>query len=245
MRIIITAAIFFAVLAVSAHAGVPFITDDPAPIDYRCWEIIAGSQLLKTGSLFLETAPHIEANYGAFHNIELHLLVPMLINSTTRSYGLSDIESGIKARVIKEGNTVPEISSSIAVLFPTGNHSRGLGTGQIFLLLPLWLQKTFDPFSAYGGGGYWLSIGPSAKSFWLFGTVIQGDWGEKISLGAEVYLYAFKQSGAPTDVAFNVGGSYAFTETHQLLLSIGTGIAGEIDLSAYAGFRVLIGTPER
>ena len=36
---------------------------------------------------------------------------------------------------------------------PTGSAARGLGVGKTWYKVPLWVQKSFGPWTTYGGGG--------------------------------------------------------------------------------------------
>src|SRR6185437_16242707 len=63
-----------------AHAGPPFQTDDPEPIEYKHTEMYAFTLVDSTGKnaggTVLE-APAYEVNYGALPNVHLHLVIPM------------------------------------------------------------------------------------------------------------------------------------------------------------------------
>ena len=36
---------------------------------------------------------------------------------------------------------------------PTGSATKGLGVGKTWYKVPLWAQKSFGPWTTYGGGG--------------------------------------------------------------------------------------------
>src|ERR1035441_8329121 len=59
------------------HAGPPFVTDDPEPVDYQHWEFYIASAHTKLGGDWSGTAPHIELNYGVVPNVQLHLIAPL------------------------------------------------------------------------------------------------------------------------------------------------------------------------
>src|SRR5258708_838938 len=56
--------------ATLAHAGPPFATDDPEPVEYRHWEIYLGSQYEHGGDGASGTLPHLEVNYGALPELQ-------------------------------------------------------------------------------------------------------------------------------------------------------------------------------
>jgi hypothetical protein len=68
-------------------AGPPFVTDDPAPVKYRHWEIYLASQHLHDDEGWSGTAPHIEVNYGAVPNVQLHLIAPYAYSKPSDSSG--------------------------------------------------------------------------------------------------------------------------------------------------------------
>jgi len=60
-----------------AFAGPPFRTDDPQPVDFRHWEAYFFSTLDKTRDGRATQFPALEFNWGAFPNVQLHLIVPV------------------------------------------------------------------------------------------------------------------------------------------------------------------------
>src|ERR1700744_6062717 len=59
-------------LPMAAHAGPPFVTDDPEPVDYGYWEInnAVMSRAVAGGT---QGASLIDANYGALPGLQLHV----------------------------------------------------------------------------------------------------------------------------------------------------------------------------
>src|SRR5690348_14440093 len=87
------------------HAGPPFLTDDPEPVSLHHWEIFLASQHTRTRDGSAETLPIIDANYGAFRDIHLHVATSM--NSIRpkagpHRYGYGDTEAGAKIRFLRE-----------------------------------------------------------------------------------------------------------------------------------------------
>lgn len=139
-----------------AWAGPPFLTDDPEPVKFKHWEFYTAAKWTGARSSASGTLPHIEVNYGVLPNVQLHTIVPAVLAWTQRegvAYGLGDIELGVKLRFVDEGEWRPQIGIFPLVDLPTGSKQRGLGTGAVQSLLPLWLQKSFGPWTTYGGGG--------------------------------------------------------------------------------------------
>ena len=164
------------VLARPAAAGPPFLTDDPVPVDYQHWEIYGFSQGTHKQGDTSGTLPGVEINYGAAPNLQLHLIAPVGAfdkpgGSAGTKFGYGDTELGVKYRFIEESKDGwwPQVGVFPLFEAPTGNLQRGLGTGRVHEFLPVWLQKDFDPWVTYGGGGYWINPGPGNQNYWFAG----------------------------------------------------------------------------
>ena len=86
-----------ALVSSTASAGPPYTTDDPEPVEYRHWEIYLASQSFHDTDGWTGTAPHLEVNYGAVPNVQLHAITPVAYSipeSGPRTYGYGDTELG-------------------------------------------------------------------------------------------------------------------------------------------------------
>ena len=148
----------------SAHAGPPFQTDDPEPIEYKHTEMYAFTLVDSTGKNAGGTvlaAPAYEVNYGALPNVHLHLVIPMTTlfepMGGDRNFGIGDLETGVKLRVIQESPHRPQVGIFPFFEFPTGSVDKGLGVGSTWYRMPIWAQKSWGPkdreWTSYGGGG--------------------------------------------------------------------------------------------
>jgi hypothetical protein len=80
-----------------ALAGPPFLTDDPEPVEYQHHEFYLATQQVRTQDGRSGTLPHVEFNYGAAPDLQLHILAPFAFNSPgdgPRQKGLGDVELG-------------------------------------------------------------------------------------------------------------------------------------------------------
>jgi hypothetical protein len=231
-------------LSATALAGPPFRTDDPEPVEYKHWEVYVASQYFdfKDGSIM--TAPHVEINYGAIPNLQLHLIAPM-VNANPAGekahYGYGDTELGAKYRFIQESDWRPMVGIFPLLEIPTGKSSEGLGAGAAQLFLPLWLQKSFEPWTTYGGGGYWINPGQDNQNYWFLGWVVQREISKKLTLGAEVYHQTPNVEGGDSSTGFNVGGFINFTDTQHLLFSAGRDFTGPNHFSYYLAYQLTFG----
>ena len=220
-------------------AGPPFLTDDPEPVELKHWEFYAGSQWSAERHAAFGTAPHVEVNYGALPNLQLHVIVPAVLAWSSGSavkYGLGDIELGTKFRFVEEGEWRPQVGVFPLITLPTGSKDRGLGAGKAQALVPLWIQKSFGPWTTYGGGGLrFASEGRAAVLGWL----LQRKIAEPIALGAEVYVTA-PLNGDAAQVQLNLGTVVDFSNEHHLLLSAGPSFGTSAEAQAYLAYQLTI-----
>lgn len=218
----------------AAHAGPPYATDDPEPVAYRHWELYLATQHALTSADTSGTAPHVEVNYGAWPDVQLHVIAPLAYarpSGGPTSYGPGDVELGIKLRFVHERGARPMIGTFPLVELPTGSEREGLGAGHVRVFLPLWLQASSGAWTTYGGGGYWL--GP--VDFAQLGWQAQRRVGSAASVGGELYFLT-----GTNDLRFDVGAVVDVTEHHHLMASIGRSISGDTRLQGYFAYQLTL-----
>jgi hypothetical protein len=225
-------------------AGPPFQTDDPEPVALHHYEFyVATQQTLSSGGRS-GTLPHFEFNYGAAPDVQLHVIAPFAFNhpsGDTRQRGYGDTELGVKYRFVQEDDNTPMVGIFPIYLAPTGSQDRGLGNGSYQLYLPVWLQKSWDKWTTYGGGGYWINHASGAKNNWFFGWLVQRELSEQWTLGAELFHRTEQVAGQGASSGFNVGGSFNPSEHHHILFSVGKGVQNATDtnkFSSYLGYQL-------
>lgn len=226
------------VLAPPAFAGPPFLTDDPEPVDYRHWEAYLFSSYDRSSAARQIQGPAVEFNLGAAPNLQLHLVVPWAwsqsFGSRTQS-GLGDVELGFKFRFLQETEHGPQIGIFPMVELPAGNASRGLGNGRAWFRIPLWIQKSWGPWTTYGGGGWTINHAPGQRSHTFAGWLLQRDLGKRLTLGGEVFAQGADAEGERGFAIADLGGSLNFTPGFSLLFSAGHTVRGERHTVAYLG----------
>jgi hypothetical protein len=140
---------------------------------------------------------------------------------------LGDVQLGVKYRFLHETNGWPQIAFYPAVTLPTGNAARGLGSGRAWFQLPLWVQKSWGPWTTYGGGGAALNSAADRRDYGFAGWLLQRDFGEHLTLGGELFAQGRDEDNDQGFIALNFGGSYKLTEHFSLLASAGHSVAGE------------------
>ncbi len=222
-------------------AGPPFITDDPEPVELHNWEVYLGTVDQRTSAGYTGTAPHIEVNYGAFPDLQLHTIVPLAYEKPTEGpghAGLGDIELGAKWRFIQESDTTPQIGIFPLLEVPTGDEHRGLGSGYDQVFLPVWIQKSAGDWTAYGGGGYWINPGSGNRNYWFTGIVVQYQICKPLALGGELFHTTPNTASTSSSSGFNIGAIYDCTEHVHLMASAGRDFSGPADMLAYAALQL-------
>ncbi len=217
------------------HAGPPFRTDDPEPVPWRHYEAYVFSTLDRASGESLWQLPAFEFNIGAAPNLQIHLEVPGVYLTPQNNYGIGDIELGAKYRFIQESKKCPEIGIFPLLELPTGNSELGLGNGQVWARLPVWLQKTYGPWTTYGGGGYQINHAPGMKDSAFAGWLVQRQFTEKLVLGSEFYYQQAQSAGGREQSAVDIGGYYNFRENLSLLFMMGRSVHFERHTVGYVG----------
>lgn len=233
----------------SAIAGPPYATDDPEPVDFRHFEAYFASQYLHFSGGIQGTGPHIEFNYGAAPNLQLHIIAPFTYNDpndgSPATYGFGDTEFGVKYRFLQETNSVPMAGIFPLVELSSGSAQRGLGNGKSQFFLPLWLQKGVGNWTFDTGGGYWVNPGIGNENYWFFGFEVQNQVTKQLSIGTEIYHHTPTLQNGLAGTGFDVGAVYDLDSGHHLLFSIGHTLAGPRQITAYAAFQWTFGPHEK
>ncbi|WP_348266867.1 hypothetical protein P8936_13210 [Edaphobacter paludis] len=222
-------------------AGPPFQTDDPDPVAYRHFEAYAFelSDGTVPGGTTLEV-PSFEMNWGVVPNVQLHLVVPVGANFPPNGgpvhYGIGDTELGIKARFVKETKRGPEVGIFPFVELPSGSAANGLGVGTTWYRLPLWIQKSWGPWTSYGGGGEAVVPQSGYKNYPFAGWLVQRQVNKKLMLGMELFGHGAEGEAATStrsSTMADLGGSYEFTPGFDLLFAAGRSIVGQPETYTY------------
>lgn len=231
--------ILLAFCARVAFAGPPFQTDDPEPVEYHHFEMYAfGLSDTTSGGTTLEL-PAYEVNWGALPNLQLHLVLPVVASIPSDgpvTYGVGDSELGAKYRFVKETKWLPQVGIFPFVELPSGDAARGLGVGSTWYRLPLWIQKSWGPWTSYGGGGEAIVLEPGSRNYPFAGWLVQREINKKLMLGAELFGHgALGETAGSTrgSVMADLGGTYEFKPGFDLLFAAGHTVAGQAETYSY------------
>jgi hypothetical protein len=217
------------VLATSAQAGPPFRTDDPEPVELGHYEINIFSIGVQAANSWITSLPTYELNYGAAPNLQLHILLPVDAANPARGtsgLGLGDLELGAKYRFVTPGDDdwFPQAGVFPQLELPTGNTKLGFATGNTQLFLPLWLQKDWGSWTAYGGGGYWINPGPGNRNYSFTGAALWRKITDSLNIGVELFHQTNAGRLSPESTGFNLGLTHDFSAQWHLLASAGEGV---------------------
>jgi hypothetical protein len=189
----------------------------------------------------------VEVNYGPLANVHLHLIAPLAYDhgpGGPTSYGYGDTELGVKWRFVQEGDWVPMVGTFPLVELPTGSAERRLGNGYARVFVNLWLQKSFGPWTTYGGGGYWVNPGDGNRNYWFFGWQAQRRLGEVVTVGAEVFHTSAAEVGGSGETRFNIGLVADISDLQHLLFSAGTRFGAPLEGQFYVAYQLTFGPKE-
>jgi hypothetical protein len=233
------------ILVSQAHAGPPFQTDDPVPVDLRHYEAYLFGTFDHSGGSTSAQLPAFEFNVGAAPNLQLHIVVPIAYVNPDGAYGVGDVELGAKYRFVQETKTRPQIGVFPFLELPTGDSNRGLGNGQTWARLPVWLQKSAGPWTTYGGVGYQINHAPGMKDSVFGGWLVQRDLNKRITLGSEIYSQQAQAVGTRETTYWDGGGYLNFSKGLSLLFMGGHTIAGDRHTIGYLGLYYTWGPKEK
>lgn len=211
-------------LAPTVHAGPPFITDDAEPTDRGHWEIynfVAGASV--HGAMLGQGG--FDINYGVAKDLQLTAVIPLNYDlSGVGKAGLGDIELAAKYRFLHQtaATPMPDVALFPRVLVPSDTTLAG--PERVGLVLPIWGQKDFGPWSLFGGGGYEINPDPGQKNFWLSGVAIQRELTDRLAIGAEVYHQTTQTAGGKPITGINLGFLYKLITHWSLIAAGGPGI---------------------
>jgi hypothetical protein len=224
-----------------AHAGPPFMTDDPEPLESGHSEAYIFSMVDKAPDANAMVVPAFEYNNAPAPDLHLHIVVPFLAtrpNDGSNTYGLGDIEVGVKYRFVHESDSRPQVGVFPMLELPTGDAEKELGNGRAWGMIPLWLQKSWGSWTTYGGGGVALNSAPGMKNYVFGGWLLQRAISDSLILGGELFYQGAPSEDVGRSTFFNVGGFYSGIRACggcSLLFRAGSTVAGEVHHEGYLG----------
>jgi len=234
-----------ALTCLALQAGPPFRTDDPEPVELGHLELYLFAMGGHVQGESSGLGPAVEFNYGILPDTQFHLVVPYAYDRTGGSPdqgGLGDTEVGIKYRFLHETDSRPQIGIFPFVELPTGDPDRRLGAGHAQVYLPVWIQKSWGPWTSYGGYGWWRNPGTGNRNWTYLGWLVQRELGEKLTLGLEGFRTTASTQAGSAATGFDFGGQVNLAPAHHLLFSAGRNLSGVTQSYFYFGYQLTTGT---
>jgi hypothetical protein len=223
-----------------ALAGPPFDTDDPAPTDYRNYEIYSGVTTHQDTGVGTAELPFLEINYGLMPNVQFSVHAgdaQQIAPQTTSAYGFEDFETGLKVRFVQETAHAPQISFYPQVTVATGVSGVGAGHGTLFL--PLWAQKTIGKVTVFGGGGFDFDRDATGNGDWQAGLAAMYPVTPDDTIGMEFTRTTPHDAYSQSDIG--VGYIHMLGAVHALLFSVGHSYGTQPHYRGYAAYGWFLG----
>jgi hypothetical protein len=207
-----------------AMAGPPYLTDDPEPTDYRHFEIYAFSNGTATqGDVSGEGG--IDFNYGGAPNVQLTATLPVDYDFPTAGApagDLGNIELAAKYRFLTQASVGLDVAVFPRVFLPSP--SSNVGEQHASFLLPVWMEKDWDKWSAFDGGGCELNRGGGSQNFCEAGLVVMRQILPDLQLGLEIFHQTADTQGGQATTSVGAGVRYDLNEHFHLLGYLGRGV---------------------
>lgn len=230
-------------LGTCLQAGPPFFTDDPEPVELHHMELYLSWMGLRAPGGASGSLPLVEFNAGILPDTQFHLVAPLAYakpagEPVTRGYG--DTEVGLKLRLLHETEDLPQVGVFPLVEVPTGAAERGLGAGHTQVYLPLWLQKSWGPWTSYGGYGWWRNPGEGQRNWHYLGWLLQRDLSARITLGGELFQRSAATQDGVASSGFNIGAILNLSGRDHVLISAGRNLSGDRETHLYLGYQATL-----
>jgi hypothetical protein len=211
-------------MIVRAAAGPPYMTDDPEPTDYQHFEIYAFSQgMAAAGDTNGQSG--IDFNYGGAPNLQLTATLPVDYDfpaAGSAQAGFGNVELAAKYRFLTQQNVGLDVAVFPRVILPSV--STAVGEPHASLLLPLWLEKDWGKWSAFGGGGCEINRGGDSQNFCEAGLVVANQIKTDLQVGLEIFHQTADTIGGQDTTSLGAGVRYDLNDHLHLLGYVGRGI---------------------
>jgi hypothetical protein len=207
-----------------AMAGPPYLTDDPEPTDYKHFEIYTfNSGTVTRDDTGGETG--IDFNYGGAPNLQLTATVPLAFDAPAGAplmAGFGNVELAAKYKFLTQENFGLDVAVFPRLFLPSA--ATNVGDQHASYLLPIWMEKDWGPWSAFGGGGCEINRGGDAQDFCLAGLVVTRQIVDNLQMGLEIFHQSADTRGGDATTSLGVGVRYDVNDNYHLLGYVGRGI---------------------
>ena len=226
----------------AAPAGPPYLTDDPAPTDYRHFEIYVFSDgIHNRGGTSSDLG--IDFNYGAARDLQLTAVLPIVFeqpHGAATSRGLGNVQLAAKYRFLHQEESGWDVAVFPRVFLPSG--SPDVGEQHASLQLPLWIGKDWGRWSTFGGGGCALNHGGTSRDYCFAGWVLARQVLPHLQVGAELFYQTADASDARDKTVAGAGARYDVNEQFHLLAYGSAGVQNADSEHQYSWYAAMLFT---
>jgi|SRR5579875_948472 len=234
--------VVFALFSRPAFAGPPYVSDDPEPTDYQHYEIYffadgSGGHGGESG----ETG--VDFNYGALPDLQLTAVAPLaysLPSNASNEIGFGNVELAAKYRFLHQATIGWDVAFFPRVFLPSV--SSRVGEDHPALLLPLWLEKDWDKWSTFGGGGCQLDRGGASRDFCMAGWALTRQVLPDLQLGAELVHQTPDTKGGRATTGVGAGLRYDLSDNYHLLAYVGPNLQNTAETSQFSWYASILFT---
>jgi len=226
----------FALISPQCWAGPPYASDDPEPTDHGHYEIYFFAQG-SGAAAGREGEAGVDFNYGAGENLQLTAVLPLAFDDPAHARsasGAGNVELAAKYRFLHKDDIGWDVAVFPRVFLPSA--SRGVGDPHLGVLLPLWLQRDFDGWTTFGGGGCELHRGGDARDFCLAGWAVTREVTQGLTLGAELLRQGADTRDGHASTRLGFGATYDLSAHWHLLAAAGPGLERPAETGRYAWY---------
>ena len=169
-RLLLSAAM--ALSTVPALAGPPYVTDDAEPTDFGDYEIYGFTDGSSARDGW-DGSAGIDFNYGVAPDLQLTAVLPLawsIPNAGASETELGNIELAAKYRFLHQADAGVDVAFFPRVFLPAG--SSEVGEHHVSLLLPFWVQRSWERWTTFGGGGCEINHGGGSQNFCMLGWAV-------------------------------------------------------------------------
>jgi hypothetical protein len=223
-RLFAFCAALFSALVTPANAGPPYLSDDPEPTDYQHYEIYTYSN----GTAARDRVggeSGIDFNYGGAPNLQLTATLPIAYDFPTEGSsvdGFDNVELAAKYRFLTQDTVGLDVAFFPRVILASA--SSIVGERRTSFLFPVWMQKDWGDWSAFGGGGCEINRGGQSQDFCEGGVVVTRKMSSNLQVGLELFHQTSDTRGGLPTTSLGTGVIYDLSEHFHLLGYIGRGI---------------------
>jgi hypothetical protein len=209
--------------AVQSPKAVPKVCEKE-PTDYRHFEIytFTNGTATRDGT---SGEGGIDFNYGGAPNLQLTATVPAAYNIPSlgpSALNLGNVELAAKYRFLTQQDFGLDVAIFPRVFLPSA--SPAVGERHASFLFPLWMEKDWGQWSAYGGVGCEINRGGNSENFCLMGAVVTRQITPSLQMRLEVFHQTPDTQGGLATTSLGVGLRYDLSDNFHLLGYLGRGV---------------------